>query len=170
MRLCQIRLSEFAQGGQVQLGRCQMKVSVAIQPYIEQKRANGCSFTGAESRLASFCRSVGDVDLSQVTPNDVEQFLDRSPVVSSTWRAKYYFLKRFFEFWCFRQAMPELLMPPIKARTRPTFVPHLYTKTEIRALLRTTACYQRARAIDRRTLRILLLFLYRTGARLGEVL
>ena len=61
-------------------------------------------------------------------------------------------------------------MPPLKPRVTNIFVPYLYSKAEIHALLIATTRCQKGLVINRRTLRSLLLFLYGTGARLGEVI
>src|SRR6202021_2847537 len=120
----------------------------------------------------SFCRRVGDLELEQVTTSHVQQYLDRSITTTATWRSKYFLLLRFFQYWIVREAMPELQMPPVKRHVRQTYVPYVYTRAELRALLRATTRCQRARGTETspRTLRALVLFLYATGARLGAVL
>ena len=67
--------------------------------------------------------------------------------------------------------MPELLMPPARAKVRQTFVPHVYTRAQLRALLKATSQNQNPlRGVDRQTFRTFILVLYATGALVGEVL
>lgn len=67
--------------------------------------------------------------------------------------------------------MPELLMPPSRARIRQAFVPYVYTRAEVHALLKATVQNQApGRKVDRRTLRTFILSLYGTGALVGEML
>ena len=147
-----------------------MRLADAIERYIAHKRATGCSFGKAECRFAAFHQRVGDLELDQLTALQVQQYLDSSVVATATWRNKYFLLLRFFQYWIVREAMPELVMPPVKRRVRQTYVPYVYTRAELRALLRaTTPCQQvRGTDISSQSLRALILFLYGTGARSGE--
>ena len=63
-------------------------------------------------------------------------------------------------------------MPTIRPRCPQTFAPHIYSRRELRLLLRATRSSQKRVEckIESRTLRTLLLFLYATGARTGEAL
>jgi integrase/recombinase XerD len=68
-------------------------------------------------------------------------------------------------------------MPPLRPPSPRTFVPYVYTHSEIRRMLASTAfsqrfCHAKGRstAIDSFTFRILLLFLYGTGVRIKEAL
>lgn len=63
-------------------------------------------------------------------------------------------------------------MPPVRPMVRQTFVPYIYSREEIRVLLRTTATSQADRRclIASRTLHTLLLFLYGAGATRSEEL
>lgn len=148
-----------------------MRLADAIERYIADKRTTGCSFGNAETRFAAFYRRVGNLELHQLTALQVQQYLDGSVVTTATWRMKYFLLLRFFQYWIVREAMPELAMPPAKRRVRQTYVPYVYTRAELRALLRAAACCQRVRGTDisSQTLRAIILFLYGTGARSGEV-
>jgi site-specific recombinase XerD len=54
---------------------------------------------------------------------------------------------------------------------RQTFVPHIYTRAELRALLSATAQVQKRNSlIDAQTLRAFLILLYGTGSMLGEMI
>jgi integrase/recombinase XerD len=62
-------------------------------------------------------------------------------------------------------------MPPARPRVRQTFVPYVYTRAELHALLQATKQNDSPRRrIDRQTLRAFILVLYGTGARAGEIL
>ncbi len=104
-------------------------------------------------------------------PHQVVAFLDAAATSDRTWRTKYQMLLRFFEFWFYRGAMADVPMPPPKPPVRQTFVPYVYSRAELRALLKATVQNQTPeRTIDRQTLRTFLILLYATGARGGEVL
>lgn len=148
-----------------------MRISDGIERYVSCRRANGLMFRHAGTRLTAFSKFVGDIQLSQIKTQQVLAFLD-APVTSVvTWRQKYQALFLFFEFLASRGAMPELLMPPQKPVVRTTFVPYIFTRAEVRALLKATSHNQEPfRSVERQCLRTLILLLYATGARIGEVL
>ena len=136
-----------------------------------RKRASGYIFEKGKSNLVAFSLDVGDIDLSQVTTQQVLTYLNGSETGDITWRLKYQLLFRFFDFWSSRGAMPELLMPPPRSKVRQTFVPYIYTRAELRVLLKATAQGQNPiRSIDQQTLRSFILVLYGTGAFVGEML
>jgi integrase/recombinase XerD len=77
----------------------------------------------------------------------------------------------FFEFLASRGAMPELLMPPQRPVVRTRFVPYIFTRTELRGLLKATIQNQEPfRSVERQCLQTLIVLLYATGARIGETL
>jgi integrase/recombinase XerD len=148
-----------------------MRVSDGIEEYVSAKRANGFVFGHAGTRLTAFSRYVGDIQLSQIKTQQILAFLD-APVTSVvTWRQKYQTLFLFFEFLASRGVMPELLMPPQKPVVRTKFVPYIFTRTELRGLLRATIQNQEPyRSVERQCLQTLIVVLYATGARIGETL
>jgi len=147
-----------------------MKLSTAVNQYVARKRIDGYAFSNEESRLTRFCKSSGDLDISELSSDHVVAYLDGSPVATVTWRQKNFLLLRFLEFLHRRNEIPLVLMPPLKSAVRQTFVPHIYTPQEIRRLLAATSSCQQATncIIHAETLQALLLTLYATGARLGE--
>ena len=149
-----------------------MRLSDAIDTFVQSKRSRGVLFEIGKRQLSSFCRYVDNQPLSQISSRDVQEFLDRQPVAAKTWRTRYYLLHRFFEFWYFRREMPRLILPPPRPRVPQTFTPHIYTRAEIRSLLRSIdECQKYGHyVIDAETFRCVILTLYATGAVLGEVL
>jgi integrase len=148
-----------------------MTFDEAIDSYLQYKRSAGlvCNYT--ERCLKHFRRTIGDVPLGRITTEQVQSFLDASKGATSTWRHKYGILKNFFEHWSWRGEMPFLMMPTIRPAERGTFVPYIYTKSEIRSILASTKSSQK-RAIckaDAKTLRMFILMLYATGARYSEI-
>lgn len=146
-----------------------MRLFDGIEQYITWKHANGYLFEKGESTLFAFSRQTGDIQLAEVKSENILAFLNRTPVSTITWRLKYWTLVRFFEHWLSRGAMPELAMPAPRPFVRQTFVPHVFTKTELRSLLEATAHNQKLIIrVDGPTLRTIILFLYGTGASVGE--
>lgn len=148
-----------------------MKLSDGIEQYVASKHTGGLAFERGESNLTAFFRQVGDIDLSQVKTQQVLTYLNGSETGPITWRLKYRTLFRFFDFWSSRGAMPELLMPPTRAKVRQTFIPYVYTRGQLRALLKATVPnHNPLRSLAPQTFRTFILVLYATGALVGEVL
>jgi integrase/recombinase XerD len=146
-----------------------MRLFDGIEQYLAWKHANGYRFERGESTLFAFSRQTGDVQFADVKSEDILGFLNGTPVLAITWRLKYWTLYRFFEHWSNRGAMLELTMPVPRPFVRQTFVPHVFTKTELRSLLEATVHNQKLIIrIDGPTLRTIILFLYGTGASVGE--
>lgn len=148
-----------------------MNLSESIEKYVAKKRASGMAFYKGGCTLSEFHRYVGDMQLHQIETPQVQMFLDKTLISTATWRLKYQVLERFFEFWHFRGDIPELLMPPPKAPVPQSFVPYIFTRSELRAILRATAENQNfRRRVEKQTLRTFILILYATGGLVGEVL
>jgi integrase/recombinase XerD len=143
-----------------------MKLQQSIEVYAEEKRAAGIDFIGGNERLVSFCRHVGDIPLEKIRYDQVGDFLDGRHTSDLTWLSKYNALRSFFLFWIARDRMRSLPMPPPRRPPERNFVPHIYSQTEVRRLLKSTRMSQAhvLCRIDARTLRTVLLFLYGTGA------
>jgi integrase/recombinase XerD len=148
-----------------------VKFSDGISQYIARKYARDHVFEKGKANLTAFSRQLGDVDLSQVKTDQVLKFLNGAGTGAITWRLKYQVLSRFFDFWFSRGVMPRLLMPPPRPKVRQTFVPYVFTRAEVRGLLKAAREDSKpVRSIDQQTLRAIILVLYGTGALVGEVL
>ena len=149
-----------------------MTLAEAIETYVQRKRANGLLFRKGGIELFAFCKYLSNAPLQRVSASNVANFLDQPSISAETWRIKYQLLKRFFEFWSERRAMPTMLMPPLRPLPAKIFTPYIYTRGEIRSLLAATQQCQRRNlcVFDPATLRSLILTLYATGAVLGEAL
>jgi integrase/recombinase XerD len=149
-----------------------VKLCNGIEVYVENKRAGGLLFKKGASNLQGLCRQIGDVPLISVRTSHVLAFLNGPHTSTVTWRGKYNLLKHFFDYWVARGEMPPVLMPPSRPPIRQTFIPHIYTREEIRDLLNANRHYrtQFLCTIDPQTMRTLLLLLYGTGAYMGEIL
>jgi integrase/recombinase XerD len=149
-----------------------MALFAAVQTYIDRKRAFGVLFEKSGKDLWSFSKRLGDVPLDAITPGQILAFLNGPRTSTATWRAKFSLLKHFFEYWAARGLLQASPMPRIRPPVPQTFLPYVYTRNEVRILLRTTRSSQNLAKcmIDSAMLTTFLLFLYATGARVGEAL
>jgi len=148
-----------------------MNLSEGIEIYVQRKQNEGFLFHGGSKTLRRFCRQIGDLSLDQIKTEHISAFLDRRQPAVKTWRVNHALLRRFFEYWAVRDTIPLLLMPPERPYARQSFVAHVYTREEIRRLIRAIPACQSHHfcSIDRQTVRCAILLLYGTGARVGEI-
>ena len=150
-----------------------MKISRAIEQYIEMKHVMGISFGEGTKVLHAFRIYSGDISLRSVKKWQVLGFLGRSTLADVTWLLRYRILKAFFEFWRARDKLADLPMPHSRgSRPARTFVPYIYSIPELRRLLGKIAVRRRSQPDEfgADTFRAILLFLYGTGSRINEAL
>ena len=91
-----------------------MKLSYAIDLYVQRKRDAGARFNAPAKQLRSFLRHCGDIDLHLVALPQVTSFIDGSGVRPGTWCQKRGTLKAFFEYWAVRGRLK--VPPPLPPR------------------------------------------------------
>ena len=164
--LCEILFGISARSCRPRIEQATLKLSQAVETFIERKQATGLHYVGPAKTLRRFYRRIGDLPLKQVELRHVRAFLDESTVSTNTWIGKRNLLLAFFTYWRFRGQANSLPIPAQRRWLRPAFVPYIYSRTELRRLLKATCRKQRGNCymVSPKALRILLLFLYGTGA------
>lgn len=149
-----------------------MKLYEAIETYVTRKRADGLSYRWPAHYLMVLGRQLGNVPLESIRVRDVLTFLDDPKTSTNTWVAKYRMLRGFFDFWLARGKIDALPMPVKKISREKSFIPYIYTHSEIRILLKAVRACQKAPrcCIDPTTFRTILIFVYGIGALPGEAL
>lgn len=115
---------------------------------------------------------MGNISLESITPREVLTVLDGPQTSLCTWMVRYRLLRRFFDYWLARGEISALPMPVKPIERQQPFVPYIYTNSEIRHLLKAVHTSQKADrcVIEGITLRAFLIFIYATGAMVGEAL
>jgi len=149
-----------------------MKLLEGVDAYVEKRRTYGAVYPNGIQPLNAFCRYAGDVPLDAIEERQVAAFLDGPATSETTWQYKYLHLRAFFLFWLARNALSELPLPLRRPPVKSSFLPYIYSRAEIHRLLSMIRIGQKSShcKIDIRTVRMLILFLYRTGALLSEAL
>lgn len=149
-----------------------MKLLEGVAAYVEGKRIYGAAYPNGIQTLNAFCRYIGDIPLHTIKERQVAAFLDGPATSEATWQNKYKYLRSFFQFWLARNAISNLPLPLRRPPVRSPFRPYIYSRAEIRRLLSMIRIGQKNAncKIDVRTVRVLILFLYGTGALLSEAL
>ena len=110
-------------------------------------------------------------DIGGVRAEQIAAFLAGTRPITNYWHNKYRALFGFYSFAKSRGHVTEVPLPAKPPKQLPPFVPYIYSREELRRLLDAAGCYQRGEsALDPVTFRTILLLLYGTGLRDGEVI
>jgi integrase/recombinase XerD len=149
-----------------------MKLSQLISEYVAFKRSLGEVGRTDGYVLRAFGRAIGDeADIRDVRPGQVNAFLAGRGPVTSHWHRKHCSLVSFYRYAIGHGHVASSPLPTALPNQAERFVPHIYTREELRRLLDATNSYRTGRAfIEPHTFRALLLLLYGTGLRISEAL
>jgi len=148
-----------------------MKLLELVNTYVAFKRSLGMRFTTQPRALRKFSRVLGDIDVSDVTPQAVRAFLDGDKSLTNTWFLNYRLLRGLFSFAISRGFVRCSPLPGVTPSPLPAFRPHIYSTSELSALLSATSVLKSGRnPMQPFTFRVLMLLLYGTGIRIGEAL
>lgn len=146
-----------------------MRLSAAIHAYLQYKRSYNVDFAWGLRILTLFCMKTGDLPLDGITTRHILDFANAPLKSVLTSRKECSVLNHFFRYWSVREEMPFLLLPHPRPLERPIFVPYVYTRIQIRSLLKAVPSSNKS-SLDALTFRTFLLTLYATGAHFSEIL
>ena len=148
-----------------------MKLAESITLYIAKRQATGEKYYSPARVLRALSRSYGELELASLTPDQMSHFLAGARTGPATWRNKYGTLRVFFEHWRLREELHTVPLPPPAPKYTTSFVPYIYTVSELRLLLSALLYSQQRDAclMSASMFRTLLLLLYGTGMRIGDV-
>jgi len=148
-----------------------MRLSVALEAYLQKKRANGLRYLSEEGLLSAFQRFVSDLPLDEITPEQVLDFLNRGQVSNVVRFNKLRRFQMFFDFLTDRGFMPSLVIPGPRRVEDERPCPFVYTRTDVRNLIQAVRGnqYNSSCVVTEATLRTILLTLYGTGALPAEI-
>lgn len=148
-----------------------MTTAQAVHEYITLKQSLGSRFHAEATILKAFCHALGDVALVDVQPHQVTRYLAGSGPVTRFWHRKYEALSGFYRFALARGYVTCSPLPTTVPKRPLPFQPFIYSREQLRDLLRASAVYETPRtSLEAVTLRALVLLLYGAGLRIGEAL
>lgn len=148
-----------------------MKLKILISKYVNYRRSFGEKFFGTETSLLNFCRSMGNINLKNITVIKVKKYLYGTGPVTTSWFRKYSALNGLYRYAKSRGYINHSPLPTTLPEPPPLFVPYIYTREELHRILRAVSTYQIKRSrIPPYMVHMLLLLLYGTGMRLNEAL
>lgn len=146
-----------------------MRLKMLIKKYVNYRRSLGEKFLGEETTLLHFCKSLGNINLKNITSIKVKRYLYGTGPITATWFRKYSALTGLYRYGMSRGYINRSPLPTTSPKQPLPFVPYIYTREELRKIL--WAAYQvNSKSIHPQTIRMLFLLLYGTGIRLNEAL
>jgi integrase len=148
-----------------------MKLIDLMNSYITFKQSIGMKFRTERYLLLSFCDAMGDVDISEVTSEQVLKFFESS-APPKFWYRRFYALNVFYRFAISRGHVSKSPLPISVPRRRDSFVPYIYSSDELKALLVAvpSICAHPNCILDATCLECLIRLLWGTGLRISEAL
>jgi site-specific recombinase XerD len=147
-----------------------MKLTELTAQYVDYKQSMGMRFHTEARTLQSFCRTVGDVEVADLSAGPVLAYIAGTGPVTRFWHRKHEVLCGFYRFAMARGYAAISPLPKIVPQP-PQFVPYIFSHSELQRLLDASVCCQSARSkIEPYTCRMLILLLYGAGLRISEAL
>jgi integrase/recombinase XerD len=148
-----------------------MNTAEVVEAYLARKRSLGMRFEAAEGLLHRFCRVVGNPEIGEVTPELVATFLRGQGALSATWLLRYRVLSGLYRFAISRGYVGCSPLPTTVPKLPPQQTPYISSTAELRRLLDATEVLRVGHSPQVPAMyRTLILLLYGTGMRVGEVL
>lgn len=148
-----------------------MNMAELVEAYLARQRSLGMRFDSAERLLHRFCRALGNPEIGKVTPELVATFLRGQGALSATWLLRYRVLTGLYRFAISRGYVGSSPLPTTLPKLPPQQTPYVYSTEELRRLLDATEALRVGHSPQVPAMyRTLILLLYGTGMRIGEVL
>lgn len=149
-----------------------MRLPDLVAEYVSFKQGIGMCYQSETKLLRSFCRTLGDVVLTDIDRLAVEAFLSGvNGNSASVWRLKHTILSGLFRFAINRGYIGSSPLPQTLPKRPERQLPHIYTVDEVRRLIEATDSLRtKMSPLQADTFRTLLLILYGTGLRISEAL
>lgn len=149
-----------------------MKLLTVVSRYVAFRKSLGERFHTNGKVLRSFCRALGRrIDVDDVRADRVDTFLAGKGSLTRFWHVRYSALLGFYRYALTRGYAKSSPMPVAIPKRPQPFVPYIYSREELRRLLKAAFMYQKNRgSLQPFLVQTLLLFLYGTGVRVREAL
>ena len=142
-----------------------------IDAYLTRQRSLGMRFDSAGQLLRRFGRAIGERPIQEVTPEAVLDFLNGRGALTATWTLKHKVLTGLYRFAVSRGYVDSSPLPTTPPKLPPQQTPYVYSTDELRKMLEATEILRTGHSRQVPAMyRTLLLVLYGTGMRIGEVL
>lgn len=145
-----------------------MKISILSDKFLSEKKAIGYKYECASQHMKQFLNMIKDIDSSELSEKLILDYVHDSPT-NATRINKMKTLNQFIKWINSNGYLCPVHVLNIKVKNDSTFVPYIYTKDEVREILQ-LARKTEYKNISGETTYMVLLVMYATGMRLGEIL
>lgn len=147
-----------------------MNLKEYVEQYVRYHRSLGKQFETQARQLRGFVRKFESTKtIATLTPVEIENYI-RESGTSRYWYIKYDTLEKLFRYAIARGDIPRNPLPHDPPTRGPKLQPYIYSKAEIRRLLKATEDYQKfPGTLEPVTVRTLILLTYGGALRAGEV-
>jgi len=148
-----------------------MNLCDLVEAYIDYKRSLGMRCRNDPPILQAYCRAIGEVEVDDITPEQVLAFIAGKGPVTTYWRQKFIVIRSFYRYALERGFTTISPLPTTVPQFPPSLTPYIYSVNELERLLAATDTLQTPKSpLQAVSMRTLLLLLYGTGMRIGEAL
>lgn len=148
-----------------------MRLSTAVQRYLDYKHGLGMKFHTEGFIFAAFCRELGAVDVAHVKPARVWRFLCPTGRQTRGSEIKYFALRGFYKFAMARGYVSRSPLPARLTILPQVLVPHIYSRDELARLLHlASARYMRSPRVEPKVIHALIVLMYGAALRISEAL
>jgi integrase/recombinase XerD len=147
-----------------------MKLSTAIKQYADFKLALGGKFETTHNQLRRFMKAVGDVQLDELTEEEVQKFLRGQGPMTNNYHCKHTAINGLFKFALARDYCRRSPLPQVVPKRQSNFSPYIYSSDDLQKLLAATGQSSARELIEPDTFRVLILLLYGAMLRISEAL
>lgn len=148
-----------------------MNLVQLISHYIQYRQSLGERFDSNAQILRAFGRAAGETrHPDDVQPEQVAAFIRGKGPITNSRRKRHDAVLGLYQYAISREFAQVNPLPPMAPSLGPSLVPYIYTREEIRRLLRATETYPFQNLCEPITARTVLLLLYGTGVRIREAI
>jgi integrase/recombinase XerD len=124
-----------------------MSLGKLINQYITYRKSLGESFKTNEKNLGTFCRAIGEeINIEEISETMIYEFLYKESGITSYWFGMYSTLRGFYRYAISRGYVSKSPLPTILPKKPEEFIPYIYSKEEIRQILKVALTYQEAKS------------------------
>ncbi len=148
-----------------------MKLSTAVEKYLDYKHGLGMKFLSEGFIFAAFCRALGNIDIAHVQPAQVWRFLRPRGRQTRGSEIKYFALRGFYRFAMARGYVSRSPLPMRMTILPQVLAPHIYSRNELAQLLRlASARYRRCPRVEPKVIHALIVLMYGAALRISEAI
>lgn len=146
-----------------------MRLSTAVQMYLDHKRGLGMKFLSESFIFAAYCRALGEIDIAHAQSARVWRFLCPQGRQTRGSEIKYFALRGFYKFAVARGHVSRSPLPTRITILPQILVPYVYSRDELARLLRlASARYMRCPRVEPKVIHALIVLMYGAALRTSE--